>query len=469
MSTRSRAAAMAARADGPGEERRASRDERASLMARLRNFGHLVTGGIANAAIMLVGAVVAARALGPEVFGVLTLVIALARTAERVLRFESWQPLIRYAAQIESGDADAHGDPSGDLGRLFAFGIWLDVGAAGLAALIAVAAATAFGELAGLPEDGALLVAIYALALMVNWSGMPAAVLRLSGRFRLMAYYQLAASLLRVALALGLWAMDAGLVAFVAAWTLTQGLNSLLLTWLALRCLGERGIAMPWRVSPGSIPGRFPGFIRFAFSTSLSSSLRTLTVEADVLLVGALAGSSAAGFYYIAKRLAKVAQQVGVHVQSVLYPDIARMWSSERFEAFRRTTSQMQAVLALVGGLLLAGVWLVGEPALRIAFGADYAAAYPLFLTQVVAAIFVLHAAPARSALLAMNRPHAVLMTMLAGTIVFFALAALLVPRMGALGASLAHVVLAAFVAIVLETIIRRANPARRAQGASAG
>src|SRR3546814_962601 len=67
---------------------------------------------------------------------------------------------------------------------------------------------------------------------------------------------------------------------------------------------------------------RFPGIMGFAFSSNLSMTLSTSVQEFDVLLVGALADPASAGLYYMAKRMAKAAQQLGGQVQAVLYPDV---------------------------------------------------------------------------------------------------------------------------------------------------
>ena len=96
-----------------------------------------------------------------------------------------------------------------------------------------------------------------------------------------------------------------------------------------MRVIRKKGIPNPLRANPFGLKDRFPGFMSFAWSTNVSGTLRTLTQEADTLLVSAFAGTAWAGFYHIAKRIAKVAQQVGSMMQTVVYPDMARMWAQK--------------------------------------------------------------------------------------------------------------------------------------------
>jgi O-antigen/teichoic acid export membrane protein len=430
---------------------------------RLASIGHLLTGNFANAVLMLVGTTIAARSLGPASYGVFALVLTIGRFAERILRFESWQPLIKFVA-----DEEASGSPQRQA-QLFLYGLLLDVVCAALAAALALAAGYLLMPVLGLASEQLVLVAIYALAIAVNIRGMPTAALRLAGQFRTLAYVQIFTSVLRIGLAAVALAQGAGLFAFVVIWTLAQALDSLLFLWLGFRALGKLGVANPLTASWRGMTGNFPGFMGFAWSTNLSGTLRTMTQEADTLLVGALAGNAAAGFYHIAKRIAKVAQQVGGQVQAVLYPDMARMWVRAEIARFRSLTARIQLSLAAFGLTALAMCWLLGEFAIAAVFGAEFADAYPLLLAQLVAVVLILHAAPSRSALLAMDRHRLVLGIALVSTALFFAVAWLTIPATGALGANYAHIAFAALTAIAMDIAWWRHSRAALTQSGTPG
>lgn len=415
------------------------------LRPRLLNIAHLLSGNVANAAIMAVSTVIAARSLGVAAYGILALVLTVGRVAERMLRFESWQPLIRFAAQ-----PDVEGRPD-RMSELMLYGLLLDVGSALLAAVLTVIGGYLLMPVIGLKPEHMPLVAIYALAIAFNIRGMATAALRLNGQFFMLAYVQLFASLLRVGLAIGALAMGMDLLTFVIIWTFAQIVDSTLFNIIGFRTLGKLGIASPLKADWRNLTGKFPGFMRFAWSTNLSSTLRTFTQEADTLLVGALAGPGAVGFYHIAKRFAKVAQQVGQMVQAVIYPDMARMWAKADYLSFRRITARIQLALAGVGLAILGGTWLLGGVLISFAFGQEFAATYPLLLAQLVAVVLIMHAAPSRSALLAMNRPGFVLGVAVASTAVFGAIAFTAIPHYGALGANYAHIGFAAVTAIAMD------------------
>jgi O-antigen/teichoic acid export membrane protein len=416
----------------------------------LKNIGHLVSGSSGNAILMLVSTTIAARSLGPAAYGVLALVLTVGRLSERLLRFESWQPLIRFAASEEIND-----DPK-RMSELYLYGLLLDVGTAVLAALLTIILGYALMSVIGLKPEHLPMVAIYALAIATNIRGVPTAALRFDGKFRTLAYVQMLSSLIRLALATIGLLMGFSLIEFIIIWTVCQMFDSLLFLWLGMRTIRKKGIPSPLTANPRGLKDRFPGFMAFAWSTNVSSTLRTLTQEADTLLVSAFAGTAWAGFYHIAKRIAKVAQQVGAMMQAVVYPDMARMWAQRDFSAFRSTIMRVQGLLALAGLAFLGAFWLLGGWIMHVAFGPDFADAYPLLIAQLVAVVLIMHAAPSRSALLAMNRPGFVLWVAIASTILFFATAWLTMPVFGALGANFAHIAFAALTALAMDIAMWR-------------
>jgi len=183
------------------------------------------------------------------------------------------------------------------MSQLSLFGLVLDVLGTLIAALIAIILAFGFASLINLESSHVWLVAIYSIAIALNVRGMPTAALRLDGSFRTLAYFQLVSSILRVILAFACLYIGVGILGFMIVWTLAQALDSLLMVWLGFRALRRNKIPNPLRADFRTLRQNFPGFLGFAWSTNLSSTLRTMTQEADTLLVGPFSGTPAAGHY----------------------------------------------------------------------------------------------------------------------------------------------------------------------------
>ncbi|PDT46728.1 lipopolysaccharide biosynthesis protein [Sinorhizobium fredii] len=425
-----------------------------SLKGRLGSIGHLLTGNVLTSLLGLVGFALTARALGPTEYGILALCFTYTSAVERLVNFQSWQPLIKFGAQSKSTET---------LNSLLKFGLLLDVSAAATGCVIAVALVWAFGPRLGISSEMSGLVTLYCAILPFQISGMPTAVLRLFGKFRSIAYGQVASSIFRIVLCAIGFAIGGTLDAFVLIWMASQIVGSLTIFFLSLAELRKRGMLTSMLTAPvRGVTSHFPGLWKFAISTNLSLTLRSSANQLDTLLVGYLADPTAAGLYHIAKRIGRMALQIGDHVQAVLYPDLARAWASRAIEEFHRAVAQMRALLLGFGVLLVGGVYLTIDPVLRLAVGSKFEAAGPLVVVQSIAVTMTLYGTVTRSALLAMGREDRVLTGVLVATIAFHATALTLIPRVGPMGANFAHIVMAAIWLSMMAVAYRQASKKRQ-------
>ena len=420
------------------------------LRRRAANIGHMLSGNAASALFAIISLSMAMRSLGPEQAGLLALVISYARLIERITRFESWQPLIKYAATIKGPDS------AQDLRQLYGFGLRLDIIACLVAALLAVALALVGNALFGLSGESVTLILIYSIALLFNVTGMPTAVLRMSGRFKTIAYVQASGNLLRIGVCYYGLVNDSPLAFFAFAWAGCQVFAVALLLLLASLDLRRQRVGNPLTVSCSGVTRRFPGIMGFAWSSNLSMTIRSSANDFDVLVVGWFADPASAGLYYFAKRFAKAVQQLNAQVQAVLYPDVARLWADGAYSAFAKLTAQIQKLLAGCFVVLFLLVLAFGHLIIRYGPGEQFSGALPMLLIQIIAVGLSTHAAPSRTALLAMGRATSILNIVLIGTIVFQIVMFTLVPWFGAMGANAAHVVLALICAIGFDTVVRR-------------
>ncbi|MEJ1157426.1 lipopolysaccharide biosynthesis protein [Prosthecomicrobium sp. N25] len=413
-----------------------------ALGRRLVNIAHVLSGNFAGTLLGLVAFALTARTLGAFDYGVLALIHTYVRAVERLVAFQSWQPLIKYGAGLDAPERRE------DFKVLMKYGFMLDLAGSVAAWSVAVGIALLAGPLFGWSEATSKLLLIYASLLLFNVTGMPTAVVRLAGRFKLIAYSQVSSSVIRLVFTVvGYW-LDAGLLYFVVGWTLLQVVSSATLFGIAMFELRRREALSFWRAPLRGVGARFPNIWNFAWTSNLTSTIRMSTHELDTLLVGWLADPAAAGLYHIAKRIGRMAELAGSQVQTVLYPEVARFWAAGQVEAFRRAVVQMAAILFGLGLVGVAVLMVIGEPLLRIVAGHDFVAAAPLLVIQMLAVTLALTSASLRSALFAMGRQKAVLKLVLGGALVFHATALVLIPVLGPMGANIAHLVLGTIVMV---------------------
>lgn len=430
---------------------------------RYRSIFHLLAGNFFGTVIGLASFALTARALGPADYGILALCFTYTRAIERLVSFQSWQPLIKFGAKaLQEENQDA-------LRSLLKFGLLLDLGAAFLGFLLAVALIVLASPLIGVSPEGRTLALLYCLVLPFQVSGMPTAVLRLFGRFSALAYGQVISSLVRLLLCgIGL-VLSWGLLEFTLMWAAIQIGAALGMNVLAFLELRRRGVGGVLSSSTRGMSERFPGLWRFAFSANLSLTIRSSAFEFDTLLVGYFADPAAAGFYHIAKRIGRLGLQAGSQVQAVTFPELAKLWSASNTDLFRNVVRQTQKIMAVAGVVLVVAIYFTIEPLLYWTAGSSFTAAAPLVIVQSLAVMLTLVGSVLRSALLAMGLESSVLHSVLVSTAAFHLTAIALIPHVGAMGANIAHILLAVSWTVMMTLAYRRRTALIPTKGMSAG
>jgi O-antigen/teichoic acid export membrane protein len=409
--------------------------ERNSAGARLQKIAHLLTGGVAGAVIAIPTLALTARALGGENYGALAMIVSYVAFIKRFADFQIWQPIIHYGASL-----DTKTDRPKYL-TLLKYGLAVDLTASFVGWLVGMGGVIVALPLFGLDERILPGMLLYASVLLFNISGTPIAILRLGGRIGTIAYNQLAVSVVKLALCAAAFVAQAGLLVFLAIWALTEVLGVLLMTALAYRELRRRDLH---RLDKGNLQdarASFPGIVRFSFSANVSSSLWASIQQLDTVLVGYFVDTASAGLYFLAKRIARVAQQLGQHVQTVVYPDLARLWTSGDRRTFNLVVAQTEALLAAFGLVMIIGTFMFGSDAIGLLAGDEFRRAGNYLTIQMGAVTLILCGSVMRSSLLSMGRADVVLAAAMTATCAFYLAAVMLLPLMGAMGANVAHII----------------------------
>ena len=149
--------------------------------AVMRNAAILVGGRVANALLGLAALSIAGRSLGLAGFGVLVLVQSFADCVGEVAKFQSWQTVLRYGA-----GPLADGDTS-DFQRVLRFTGLLDLISSLVGVTIGVIGCLIVGPWLKWPPEIAPVAMLFSTSIVFMVSATPFGVLRLFGRFDMLA------------------------------------------------------------------------------------------------------------------------------------------------------------------------------------------------------------------------------------------------------------------------------------------
>jgi O-antigen/teichoic acid export membrane protein len=421
-----------------------------ALRQLLRNAGWLLLSDGTVLVAGLLGTLVAARALGAQEFGRITLVWSVVGVAHLLVDVRAWEAVTRYLSEFTSRQQPALALATLKLAllaegavALLGFGlIWLASGWVSTR----------------LFKDPSLqpLILLGAVTLVVSAFDRTArAVLRVFDRFGalgLCSAIEAVLSLLLVIVAVAVGGRAKGvLVAHLAA----AVAGAILLLAVAAREVRARLWAARASARLSAVNRYLHEMLAFVGHSAVRASLKVLTRRFDLILLGAFRSPAEVGTYGAALRLAQVMEEISDPLYFAAFPQLARAWVEARDEFFRLLRAMATGLAVLTSAVVAVGA--VAAPSIVAhTLGPTYAAAaepFRLLLFATGVAVATLWATPA---MLGSGHPAAATTAATAGAAVLVVLLVALVPTWGIEGAAWARVGGAlGYLAVVLPWLVR--------------
>ena len=378
--------------------------------------------------------VLASRALGAADFGVLILLHTLVQFTTQLLRFQSWQAILRYGAEALQSQNITR------LHRTVYFALGLDVFSALLALLLLQAFLPQVIGFVGIPDPvlgDARWYVCSAVFLIVG--SAPLGVLRLLDRHDLISWQTTVEPLVRLIGAILLYVVEADLEQFLLLWFVATVCGRLMLFLLARQALRVRGLGLRRSSLDRRVLLPEPGIWRFSFGTNIVSTLNLSDLQIGPLLAGNLLGLTEAGLYRIAQQVANsVIKPVNKLLVPAIYSDMSSLTASGDHQ-LRRSLVDRSARVAGVAALAVFGMLvLFGQSLIVGLFGVEYAGAYEAALWFTFAGVMAAFGFPTAPLLISAGRVRDVVKVRVVALAVYLVSFYALVPDFGLRGAGIA-------------------------------
>jgi len=397
------------------------------------NAGKLLSANAVAAVLGLIATVLTARALGPEKYGVLALVLVYEMTVGKLVTFNAWQAIIKYGSEA------LHADDRPALRQLIKFGFVLDVVSAVVGTVVAMALAGPVIRLLDWDRSVHSLLVLYSVVILFSLGGTPIGILRLFDRFDLLSYTAILSALVRLA-GVG-WCLLAKqtLFGFVLVYLVTGIVGQVYQVLVSLWVLKEQNVTGVAGQPMRGIRGRFPGIVDYVWTTNLTMTVRMLSREADGLFIAGLTTPTALGLFKVAKQFASVLLKFSDPLSQSIYPELARAWARRDVRCF---TSLIKRATLFTGAAAFLGwfIFLVtGRWIIRWTVGPAFQDAYWVTVFYMLAIVVFLCSFALTPSLLAIGLTRKSFLANIAATIVYFCLLVPFVTWLGIVGASLAY------------------------------
>jgi len=174
-----------------------------------------------------------------------------------------------------------------------------------------------------------------------------------------------------------------------------------------------------------------------ASSFALLAVSLAINQQGVVLVLAKYLGPSTVAIYVTHRAMANLSGYVGIAAQGPLLPEFTRLWSQGHLEACQSLLIMSIRGVVLVTGLIAVCLWLLLPLVYPLWTGKHFAADTVLFAVILAQGVLAAAWSTPSWVLLATNFHSSVALASLANAVLSIALAFLLVPRCGALGAAL--------------------------------
>lgn len=384
-------------------------------------LGSRVTFGLLNLATNAL----AIRVFGLAELGIVLLLQAYTRIFSDIVKFQSWQAILRFGAASQERD-----DTPG-LRRLLGFAIGLDLAAFAVSIAGAVVLIPWAADWFGWPEDVTDFAPLFVLSIVFITHATPNGFLRLVDRVDALAIQFALNASLRFLLVGASALAGGGVLELVMAWFAASVISGCYVFIVTGREMIRHHLLPDMRARWTAIGAEHSGIWRFLVMQNVSTGLALIVTYGTTVVVGGQIGPAAAAIWEIARQFGGALTKPAKLLGPLLFPELSRMAARGDWVAMRSALLRQMAVTASVLSVVVA-VLLFFLPALvTLIFGDQAGAEAWLFRFVLLGAAVSLCGFLMEPAFLSANKPGTLLLMQIAAILSFVLVATLGYPMIG--------------------------------------
>lgn len=397
----------------------------------LRNASYLGSGKLGGALLGLVALACAGRGMTPVLFGTLVLIHSYANGVGALVKFQTWQFIVRYGAPARH---------QGDIAKLrdiIGFGFSLDLVSGLLGMAGAMLLLPHLAQWLGIDRQDMMLALLYCTLIPTMTAATPTGILRVLDRFDQIAIQQLVTPLLRAIGGLIAYFGHIGFPGFVVTWYVADLAGDLCLWGMAIREMRRQSLAGALRFGLRAPARRLSGAWDFVWTTNIAHSIWSAWGPISNLIVGGLLGPVAAGLFKVAATFFDSASKPADLMARSFYPEIMRLDPSSRHPW--KLGLRAAFLSGLVGFVIFLLVVVGGKPVIGFVFGQRYIDAFDLLQLMALSLIVTMASFPLESLLYMVSRQRMALVAEGMAVSCYALLLFALIPFYGIMGAGIAY------------------------------
>lgn len=340
----------------------------------LKNTGYLFSATTISLVLVFIQSILAARLLGLEAFGLITIVVAFVTNINRLFSFRMGEFVIRFfGKELSEGNLTQAGVVVKTAAIIEGF---TSVLAFAFLWLLAPLGATLFAK----DATAVNLIRLFGAAILVNFlTETSTGILHASNRFKKQAGVNLLSSVVTLALITTAFILKKDVLFVLWAYLVGKFILGLGPVVLAVRTLTQELGAGWWREKFSILPS-MREMARFAISTNLSATIKLFVSESEPLWVGFFLDKQAVGLFKIALTVVNPLMMPISPMIDTTFPEIARCVVRKKWQQLKQLLRRTTLIAFTWTGIVSLLMVFLGEWIIRVAYGGEYLPAYPALI-----------------------------------------------------------------------------------------
>jgi len=308
-----------------------------------------------------------------------------------------------------------------------------------LGVVLSIGLSRPLASLLGWNPSVASMAMIYSWVIFFSFNGTSHGILRMFSRFDMVGYSMVSGAAVRLTGVAVCTLSRAPLFCFVLSYLLGGIVEQVSLF------ISATSVALKHKVNPFSalslkgLSRAFPGIWHYVWTGNVNLTLRMLSREMDILVIGCMISPAGVGLFKIAKMLAQVFGRLLDPFYQAIFPELSELHAAGRrgeFLAMMRGSTLLATGVAVVFWFFFV---IMGRFLIRVVYGGDFVEAYAVAAIYLLALVVASAGFVLQPAMLALGRPRRSFMAHLIATVVYFASLVPLLKMLDVAGASWAY------------------------------
>jgi len=403
------------------------------LKTFFNNFFTASKGEVGASILNVISLMILARALGIEKFGIYVLFYSYHDVLNRIFNFQTWQAYIKFGTEVLDGKEPER------IKSLFTACFLIDAASMILSAIVAVVGSKYFIYAFSIDNEYLFLLQMISFSIIFYAAEMYIGVLRIFNEYALQAKVQISIACARLLLFIFTYLFYPSLEGFVYATIFSA------LIGLGLKSIAAYSV-MKSKTASIDLSGsyRYKSWKRlagFIFYNNLDVTVRMITRQIDVLVLGRLFSIEVVGAYKLAVHIGSIFGKLAHPIFQVFYPELTRLFSQNKNILAKEFAVKICSYLLVFMLFCYFCYFMFGKYLILNVFGESYESTFYIGLLYLASIVIAVSVTPMSSITMAKGLVKKAFYNQVIVTALFLIVFGLTVRPLGAYSAGLAHIV----------------------------